>query len=447
MNISCINPCSASTTPDTAKPAAEHAMRVTVNAYPVMSSHMIIKHKPRSITVYQTDQTPLGDRQPLLLVHGLRAEYRIQCRWEKVIARLSSDPSFNKKYKIYLVRYDTTEDLSKTIPLFSKEVLSLCQYTGNKPITVLAMSLGGVLTYSAMQDPKVDSSIGLLFAMATPFHGSPLFCADWFQYSLYKNLSYPLTRVDHSLTYRIYFNHNANLLSDISWDNCDGLIPDVGRFHSRLPFGPAGVLNLKDDFNQKLAELNQSSRVDKSKLITYGAYLPNPYLLPGLREEAERTILAPYTFITMKVPAHLAREHPVLEMLNLEISRMIPAKKPAVALHTKYPYGLNDGICPVCSELFLPPEVCRDIPLAKESDIPLVKSKIDVRLARVFSDSDHLSFLDGYRPHLTSKSMQDKLNPEQAARPIFDWILADLLDASERSTPTLAKKSKVQASD
>jgi pimeloyl-ACP methyl ester carboxylesterase len=443
--LSTLCPCMADTTSNTVKNSVEHTAKVTLSTYPLMSPHQSTKHKPRSVVVYQTDQAPLGKRQPLLLVHGLRAEYRSQCRWDKVIARLSNDPRFNEKYKIYVLRYDSTAHLPETVPLFSDAVLELYQNAGRNPIAVLAMSLGGMLTYTAMQDPKVDSAISLLFAMATPFHGSPLFCENWFQYSLYKNRSYPLTRIDHSLSYRIYFARNSNLLSDMNWDNCDGLIPEVGSFHSRLPFGPKGVLTVKNDANQKLAKLNQDSHINKSKLILYGGYLINPYLIPGLREEVERTILAPYTFITMKVPAHFAVEHPVLEMLNREISRVIPAKSSTIALATKYPYGLNDGISPVCSELFLPPQVCREQQLAQESDIELVQSKIDVHLARVFRNVDHLSFLDGYHPHHAPKTLQDKLNPQQTARPISDWILADLLDAHNQTYPTLAKE--VQPSD
>jgi hypothetical protein len=447
IGVLCSRTCLAGTTSDTAKKRKQHAATVTLETYPILTEHQVLKHKPSSVIVYQTDQTPLSNRQPLLLVHGLRAEYRDQCRWSKVVAHLTKDAEFNKKYKIYLVRYDSTADLSKTVPLFTNAFLHLYENTGHHPITILAMSLGGVLTYTAMQDPKIDSAISLLFAMATPFHGSPLFCADWLQYSLYKNLSSPITRIDHSLTYRLYFDHNENVLSDINWDNCDGLIPNVGKFHSRLPFGPSGTLTVEHDFNSRLAQLNQNSHIDRSKLITYAAYLNNPYLLPGLREEVERTILAPYTFLSMKVPAHLAREHPVLEMLNRELSRIIPAKGPEVTLNTKYPYGLNDGISPVSSSLFLSADVCRDIPLAKESDIARIKPKIDVRVARVFKNTDHLSFLDGYHPHPSPDSVVDELNPQQTAKPILDWILADLLDASNQLYPSIAKELKTQSSD
>jgi hypothetical protein len=416
------------------------------STYPLVPHHSKLKRKPDLAQIYQLDRQPLGDRKPLLMVHGLRGEYRTCFRWGKVVKRLGDYADFVNTYKVYFLRWDSTGALHNTVPQFKNAVLALQKESGMKPVTVIALSLGGSLTNVAMHDPETDQAIRLVLSLASPFHGSPLFCSDWFQYSLYKNLSYPWTKVDHSIAYRLYFAMNRQLLVDLKWDNSDGLIPNVGRFRSRLLLGPAGDLRVDKDANAGLAQLNNVEKVDKTKFITYAGYLLNPYIQPAFRRQIENTILAPYTLLTMKVPAHLAMEHPVLRMLNHEISRVIPAPDGPRPANWPHMYGLNDGICPVNSALFLPAQACKEYPLCSESELSKIKDLIDVKQARVFRNIDHLTFVDGYSPRIGSHLLRDELNPDDGSRTIFDWILSDLMQA-EGPGGTLAKDSSTKSQE
>jgi hypothetical protein len=409
-------------------------------AFPILPARETLKSKPAKAIIYQLDLKPLGDRRPLLLVHGLRGEYRQLFRWDKVVKRLQKSSEFADRFKVYLLRYDSTQSLKVVSSQFKDELLRLRDASGGKQVSILALSLGGNLVEESILDPQINSAIQIVFAMGTPFHGSPLFSADWYQYSLYKNLSMPWTRVDHSLSYRFYFQRNPYLLKELEWDNADGYIPEAGPFRSLLPFGPKGNLTVARDGNERLKRMNRESTPDKSKFITYAGYLLNPYLLPTFRRQFETTILAPYTLLTVKFPAHLAREHPVLKMLNHEISRTIPHDgrdpKPENWPHV---YGLNDGITPVNSAIFLPSAQLKANPIDREDDLPRLRNATDVKLARVFRNIDHLTFVDGYRPGTSSPLLRDELNPQDGYRPIFDWILADLL-ASEPLPNHLARE-------
>ncbi len=398
--------------------------------FPVLPAGQRLRDKPGRAIVYQLDLQPIGDRRPLLLVHGLRGEYRTLFRWDRVIKKLEASSEFRDRYKIYLLRYDSTRTLKTVIPQFQRAVLEMHRRLAARPISLLALSLGGNLVEQAMLDPQTNSAIELVFTLATPFHGSPLFSADWFQYSLYKNLAFPWTRVDHSLDYRVYFAHNPNLLSDLAWDNADGYMPEPGHFRSLLPLGPSGNLDLSRDANDALLCLHRDATPDKSKFICYAGYLLNPYLLPSPRRQFESTVLAPYTFFTIKFPAHLLREHPVLGMLNREISRIVPRDdvKPRPE-NWPHVYGLNDGITPVGSAVFLPSAALRANTLSREDDLQHLRGATDVMLARVFRNVDHLTFIDGYRPGHGSSLVRDELNPLDGYRQIFDWILSDLLHA------------------
>jgi len=438
-------------------PELAQCPEAALREWPVLPPPKALKHKPARADIYQFDREPLAGREPLLLIHGLRGEYREVLRWDRVIKHFQSSPAFAQRYKIYLLRYDSTDELAKVVPQLKEELIRLHRASGDRPVTLVALSLGGSLVQEAMLDPAFDSAVTTVLTLGAPFHGSPLFCADWFQWSLYKNVSYPWTRLDHSWSYQLYFARNPSLLQDLRWDNSDGYIPDVGKFRSLLPLGPKGNLTLSRDANPRLSEINgqpvlkligsgAAGRINKLKFITYAGYLVNPYMFPGLRLELEKTILYPYTLITTKLPAHLAREHPVLKMLNHEIARVIPGGDAEKVDNWRHLYALNDGITPVNSALFLPAETLKATPLGRESDLSRLRGATDVRQARVFRNLDHLSFIDGYRPLPASPLLRDELNPQDGYRQIFDWMLADLLQSAPAPGP-LARESGLAGHD
>jgi len=421
-------------------PALEGFVESTASDYPILRRQDKLRKKPLQVQLFQIDREAIGDRQPLLLVHGLRGEYWRDFRWDKVIGRLITYPDFCRQYKIYSLRYDSLDLIANLLPQFKQAVVDLHHQTGGKPVTILALSLGGSLTRAAMADPEFDKAVRLVFTLGTPFHGSPMFSRDWLMYSVYKNMLTPWTRVDRSLAFHFYFKLNPSLLADLNWDNCDRFMPEAGTFRSRLPLGPGGNLQISTNANARTLELNRSSKIDKSKFIAYAGYMLNPYMKPGLSRHFEATVLYPYSLITTKLPAHIAREHPVLDMLNREIARIIPDDQQSAAASSRFVYALNDGITPVNSAVFLPSDDC-SAAIAREQDLDRLKPNIDVRLARVFRNIDHLTFIDGYRPRHASPMIKDQLNPADGPRTMFDWILSDLMQ-SQAPPGQLATESK-----
>lgn len=384
-----------------------------------------LKVKPAVAALYEYDSTPLGDRQPLLMVHGLHGETHRDFRWTKVIKHLKQDEQIDKQFKIYFARYSTSDKLEKTVPEMRQVIAKLYTIANNRPITMMALSMGGNVAYEAFVDKDTEEKVKLFMAFGVPFHGSPLFSTDWLQYGVYKNICFPWTRIDHSLAYRVYFKRNSVLMTDLRWDNADTSVPEIGLFKSKLPFGPSGVLSVADAENRALLALN-ARPVNKKKIVAYGGYLMNPYLLPKAERFIESKIMAPYTFFTLKVPSHFAAEHPVLKMLNREITTVVCSPSATEKAKTKYVYGLNDGITPLQSALCLPNSVVGSVPLSKESDVPKIKDVADVRTARVFRNIDHLTFIDGYKPLRGTHNLKDQLNPTEGTHTIFDWIALDL---------------------
>lgn len=413
------------------QPALSSNLSFVQNEFPTLPASKKLKKRPTKAEIYQWDDKPLGNRSPFLFVHGLRGEYYKSFRWAKIIKKFTSNPEFDSKYKVYLMRHDSLATV-RSVPDFQHSIGTLYNACQKRPITILALSIGGNLVYEGMHDKATDNAIRLAFTLGTPFRGSPIFCLDWLQYSVYKNLSFPWTRVDHSLAYKFYFHKNDGLVRDFGWDNSDDSIPNVGYFHSILPFGPKGDLTVDNDVNKRLADLN-SQPFDKKKLITYSGYLLNPFMMTETKRKIDTTLAAPYELLSVKIPSHFGREHPVLKFLNRDMGTIITSKEAQAKTGSPFVYQLNDGITPVSSAVFLPADACDSTALVRESELPKLKASTDVYLARVFRNIDHLTFIDGYRPLNASSEIRDEMDPKAGTKHIFDWMLSDLLQFDQTS--------------
>ncbi len=410
-----------------------------LGSYSLPPAKKFLKLEPTTVEIYQNDETPIGERQPLLMVHGLRGEFREGFRWEVVVEKLMASPEFRARYKIYFARFNTYTLLSAVKPHFKKAVLELANSVGNKPITIMALSMGGNLVQESMEDIEVQSAVDKVMTLGTPFHGAPLFCYDWLRYSIVKNHDVPWVRADLCLSYKLYFARHPNLLADLRWDNSDKGIPHVGEFSTWFPFHITGDCSVKNMSNDRLMNLNDRIKVDKRKFICYGGYLLTPYVTPHRSNRFWKAVRWPWWFATCTVPYHMGFEHPVLRALNYEMGRMPVAVGKEIVLGSGR-YGLNDGITPLVSALFLPSRVLAEHPISREPTISTIRRNIDVGKARVFRQIDHITFVDGYRPHGLPKELRDELAPELGTREIFDWMLIDLLDKESKLAESIEKK-------
>ncbi len=423
--------------------ALRESVAVTSSALPLPPELKKLKLRPNGVELYQHDEEPIGNRKPLLFLHGLNGEYREGFRWDRVVEEFQKDPQFRDSYKIFYGRFDTYSLLETTKPAFKKAIQELHAYAGHKPITVMALSMGGNLVQEGMEDAEVQRDIEKVFTFATPFHGSPLFCYDWMRYGIVKSHNLPWARADLCLTYKLYFKQHPNLLADLRWDNSDNGIPDVGRFHTRIPWHITGNLTPARMDNPRIVKVNDETRIDKSKFTCYGGYLLTPYVVPHKYMAWRKVVGWPWWFISCTVPFHMAFEHPVLRALNYEMGMLVVGGRSGKPVVGSSRYSLNDGITPLVSALFLPTKVLADHPINREPDIKTIRGSIDIKRARAFRQVDHVTFIDGYRPDKLTPDLRDELAPEQPARNIFQWMLTDLLNREEavvQNDPALEAK-------
>ena len=390
--------------------------------YPLLPSAKdkeFYKSKPSLGQVYQWDNSPIGDRQPLLLIHGGAGEGKFAFNWEKFIR--STDKKFNSIFKIYLYRYDTKARIRDLTPRLEQSIRRLYRREGYRTISILCLSMGGNVIQASMTDPVVASLVNCILAMGSPFHGSPLFSQDWFKYSL--NAS-PV-RGFNNIGYKLYFMGHPNYQQDLKWDNMDSLIPDIGKFKAKMPLGPKGDLRVVTETNQTLKAINVDDLNVKDKFITYAGYIYNPYLVPKPFRKLAFIISLPYYILTVRLPLMIGNSNAALRYLNREMSNIKVNRQSANIKDVRQSYALNDGITPVNSAIYISNDGLKNYPLTSQKSLKHVYPYIDVRLSRVFKNVGHTSFLSG-RPIRGNYFVFDQLHKNEGHHSIFKWIQLDL---------------------
>jgi hypothetical protein len=159
------------------------------------------------------------------------------------------------------------------------------------------------------------------------------------------------------------------------------------------------------------------------KFVVYGGYLHSQYF-PLPFGAVRKTLGSPLTFFWTTLPMNFGREHAALRFLNYIIADALP--KTEDSLNIIYP--LNDGISPISSSLLLSNDFVRSCPLRDENDLNKITANSNAKKARLFDNVDHLTFIEDRRPIGSAQDVADVLSLAEKPRPMFEWILKDLMD-------------------
>jgi pimeloyl-ACP methyl ester carboxylesterase len=204
-----------------------------------------------------TDQSiPLGDKTPLILVHGISLDGGPPSvsadGWDNFAFYFYSTPALSSRYKLYRFAYQSNQLSVDILGYYLSQLLNANddsasdQHLAGKNIVVLAHSMGGLVARRFMEEQrgttmKWNQSVARLITLATPHHGTP--AANKCEYVLLPlpdyvgALGYSLGHSFGTIDFAIeaaglsdlghLFEHMPNYdgynRSDLLWDNYDGL--------------------------------------------------------------------------------------------------------------------------------------------------------------------------------------------------------------------------------
>lgn len=376
--------------------------------------------------IFYFEDSPLGDRIPVILMPGRAEEYQHSSWWKKIWKRLKKDDEFLAHYKLYAYIYDSKHELDEQSVDFNKDVKRHFGHLGpTQPLVLVTYSLGGVIAYEALADKEVMEKVHTVFGIAVPYHGSPMFDPSWFGKYLRPRNRSPIRKAWDRFIYHGYMFGKTNLKRGLKWDNFDGSKPQFDNDHLELQGDQ--VVHAIDPFEKR-----DHTRAFKDKLVIYASYLENGYTktnqpfnpkkLPlkvvdkaaNLPKDLTKNVLGAV------LPVYGYSVHSVFTYMNHQLSNLptfTPEFPKGKNTHT---YRFNDGALPLSSMLFLPP---RRTPY--EGDLNSLLDASDVCRIRLFVNVDHMH-IGQYSIRKSRLRSDDILSePEEDLTPNH-WIINDL---------------------
>ena len=153
-----------------------------------------------SFGLFPAEESALGDRIPLILVHGNNSESLDKNRWGDFVRLALQDSNFVDRYKMYLYTWNSRLP-NRANGIILGETIDGIGELDNREIVLLAYSRGGIISRYFMnhyttQRGNFANQLGgervrYLVTLATPHRGSPGAFPAW--YLFYLDLNYVST--------------------------------------------------------------------------------------------------------------------------------------------------------------------------------------------------------------------------------------------------------------
>jgi len=345
------------------------------------------------------DDEPLGNKTPLILVHGNNSETKDQYRWGDFIERAGQHSDFAGSYKMYLFRWDSSlsnklNGLALGCSIDNEEDLH------NREVVILAHSRGGIVSRYYMNDYVTQSGgfsgqpggehVYYLVTLATPHRGTPGADHIWsiftFDYNYRGDVAYNL-----SFAYSLMWDASHLYLL---WDDVDNELTDeIVCWNVALLFNIQYCNYLWTNQTDLLALNQQESYL--GKIIAYGG---NEF--DGELSKSEHEKFISKTQEEKKIEAWC--EHPSLSYFSGLMADMpvIPNGYPGNPIDDNYRrFQANDGMAPLDSALLLKPGSGNLFHVENGNlvfDEDEVRNHCQVNECHIIENrqTDHLDFLD-----------------------------------------------------
>jgi len=254
------------------------------------------------LTVYAADGSALGNRKPLLLIHGwqrkgMPADPDITL-WQNFVTYYDNDQTLKDKFKLYYVRYYSNLISAADLGYELRLELDKKPEFDNKQLSIIAHSLGGLVSRAFMNRTvngiRGGERVENLITLGTPHHGSPM-ANGISRYSVIDPLSANLIITFDNLIFAFnnsipeYYEFNR---SDLRWDNYDNLFDYVEYVEEKNNWLAGNFMNGDRTYDYKIVAYGGSydpldvGFPDLTNFSAYeiGADLMNLMFLPHIEE-------------------------------------------------------------------------------------------------------------------------------------------------------------------
>jgi hypothetical protein len=368
------------------------------------------------------DNTPLAERYPLLLIHGINPQAKIRYGWIGFTNHVQNKATFNDRYKTYLFVFSPADSVAENSRKLQQAVrLFLETEHPAKPLRFAALSLGGMLVQNMMEDETIREHTDRIVAIGVPFHGTPLANPAWIRAQLKEAPFYSPMRMSNRLAYWLTGKKFPTFEQDFCWDNFDGSMPE-----SLIAKGPA---------------CSQHTTAGEEKYIVYAGFFGvkpeerawlyqalNPSATPDERREQGGRLgkHGLFPFVQSSIAGLPLSAQPSIAGLPLSAQ---PEVRPETSAGFYPMTFFNDGISPISSQLWLGRFVkgTPSNPVALFTEWQAVFEMSSTQKARLFEGLDHRDWLEGNTRVKDEGALLDLLHSDLSRRNIFDWLEYDLM--------------------
>ena len=409
------------------------------------------------------DDRPLENRTPVVLVHGWQvfqnnvinmvANHPELETWKSLRSYIKQN--HNESFKIFQFRYPSFNHVYKNGALLSEAIKTDEELKNRKDLIIIAHSMGGLVSLSAMFEHGLNKRVKKLITLATPHHGVIGIDAEGDLGVTFTSLFDLIKKGASTATAYIAEKGlniipGAGILSSKGIDKIsDFAIDRLSDNFQNYYLSTQGIKNLAFDgqwqymnlpwhedkarIYDNICMINEILGYDKDSNVLYeimnsseiygGSYDDNKYLA-----SLNQNNLSQIYNKTLFYGGRLANEsEPQINknMIFSALGRMLNIEG-----------GLkNDGIVPVESAFLLPDGVCFDNAI----DVDGINNhtgnyqvdNYNTLHYRYFYDYDHGQMADGIKDY-------DKINPElNNSDPLFEHILLDLNDIRANISQTI----------
>ena len=357
------------------------------------------------------DDQPLGNRTPLVLVHGINPNPDFVFGWGAYLDEARKHPAYQQRYKTYQFRYDTSATTAQTGEEMRVALHAMAEsLPADRSMRIAGLSLGGMLVRIALADDTVRAKVDRFIAIGVPFHGTPLASPHWLRAQIHTQSLFSTLRLTNRIAYGQTRKRFPHFDADFCWDNFDGAIP--ASIRAKQPCQP-----------------HYGPDTTQVPTITYAAFFG--------AEASDRQWLQEQV-VLQNAPAGKPRRVPIwnrhvmFKLVRPSIAEL-PRETGSISEPEKSvptPLAFNDGISPVSSQLWLGRFVSAtdNQPLAVTQQWDAILKLHSTPQARLFEGIDHRDWLEGRTRLKDTEAVRDWLHPNAPPLTVNQWIIHDLMD-------------------